>query len=89
MQSMRRTEDSRRSRGRRGIGFVTGVMLMGSANALVQNSMPLRSSHYVQTSSSSLSVSLSALKDEKKTKFRPNPVVVSAEAEALSHSDTK
>jgi geranylgeranyl pyrophosphate synthase len=31
---------------------------------------------------------MSAVQDEKKTKFRPNPVVVSAEAEALSHSDT-
>merc|ERR1712238_608585 len=39
-------------------------------------------------SKSTLSVMMSTVKDEKKTKFRPNPVVVSAEAEALSHSDT-
>jgi len=31
---------------------------------------------------------MTAVQDEKKTKFRPNPIVVSAEAEALSHSDT-
>lgn len=82
------TVDNGRSRGRRTLGFVTGVMLMGSANALVHNSMPLKSRHYVSSSSSSLSVTMSAVHDEKKTKFRPNPVVVSAEAEALSHSDT-
>ena len=82
------TADTGRSRGRRSLGFVTGVMLMGSANALVHNSMPLKSRHYVATSPSALSVTMSAIHDEKKTKFRPNPVVVSAEAEALSHSDT-
>jgi len=61
---------------------------MGTANALVHNSTPLKSRHYVSSTSSSLSVTMSAVQDEKKTKFRPNPVVVSAEAEALSHSDT-
>jgi len=63
-------------------------MLMGTADALVHNSMPLKSRHYVSSSSSSLSVTMSAIEDTKKSKFRPNPVVVSAEAEALSHSDT-
>jgi len=85
---MESTKDNARSGSRRCLGFVTGVMLMGTANALVHNSMPLRSRHYVSTTSSSLTVTMSAIKDEKKTKFRPNPVVVSAEAEALSHSDT-
>lgn len=62
---------------------------MGTANALVHNSMPLQSRSHVSTSSpSALSVSMSAVDNDKKTKFRPNPVVVSAEAEALSHSDT-
>ena len=81
------TVDKGSSRSRRCLGFVTGVMLMGSANALVHNSMPLKSRHYVSTTTS-LSVTMSGVHNEKKTKFRPNPVVVSAEAEALSHSDT-
>lgn len=81
------TNDAR-PRSRRSLGFVTGVMLVGTANALVHNSMQLKSRHYASTTSSSLSISMSAVQDEKKTKFRPNPVVVSAEAEALSHSDT-
>jgi len=85
---MESTSDIGRSRGRRSLGFVTGVLLMGTANSLVHNSMPLRSRHHVSTSFSSLSVTMSAVQDDKKTKFRPNPVVVSAEAEALSHSDT-
>ena len=83
---MANTVDNTRSRSRRTFGFVTGVMLIGTANALVHNSVPLKSRHHV--SSSALSVTMSAVQDEKKTKFRPNPVVVSAEAEALSHSDT-
>ena len=62
---------------------------MGTANALVHNSMSLRSRHYASTaSSSSISVTMSAIPDQKKTKFRPNPIVVSAESEALSHSHT-
>ena len=73
---------------RRCLGFVTGVMLMGTADALIHNSLPLKSRNYMSTTTSSLSISMSAVQDEKKTKFRPNPVVVSAEAEALSHSDT-
>jgi len=85
---MESTSDIGGSRGRRSLGFVTGVLLMGTANSLVHNSMPLRSRHHVSTSFSSLSVTMSAVQDDKKTKFRPNPVVVSAEAEALSHSDT-
>lgn len=81
-------QQNTRPTSRRCLGFVTGVMLMGTVDALVHNSLPLKSRNYVSTSSSTLSVSLSAVQDEKKTKFRPNPVVVSAEAEALSHSDT-
>jgi geranylgeranyl pyrophosphate synthase len=42
----------------------------------------------VHTKAPSLSVSMSATPVEKPKKFRPNPVVVSPEAEALSHSDT-
>ena len=77
---------------RRTIGFVTGVLLMGSADALIRNSVPLRAPFSV-VSSTELSpsrLSMSAVADDApaKTKFRPNPVVVSAEAEALSHSDT-
>mmetsp|Transcript_25228 Transcript_25228/g.69575 ORF Transcript_25228/g.69575 Transcript_25228/m.69575 type:complete len:190 (-) Transcript_25228:1385-1954(-) len=83
------TQNNSKSRARRCLGFVTGVMLMGTADALIHNSMPLKSRHYVSNaSSSSLSVTMSSVEDQKKAKFRPNPVVVSAEAEALSHSDT-
>eukprot|EP00537_Pseudo-nitzschia_pungens_P011886 CAMPEP_0172383738 /NCGR_PEP_ID=MMETSP1061-20121228/1561_1 /TAXON_ID=37318 /ORGANISM="Pseudo-nitzschia pungens, Strain cf. pungens" /LENGTH=532 /DNA_ID=CAMNT_0013112069 /DNA_START=304 /DNA_END=1902 /DNA_ORIENTATION=+ len=83
------TQNNSKSRARRCLGFVTGVMLMGTADALIHNSMPLKSRHYVSNgSSSSLSVTMSSVEDQKKPKFRPNPVVVSAEAEALSHSDT-
>jgi len=85
---MESTKQNSASRSRRSLGFVIGVMLMGTANALVHNSMPMRSRQYVATTSSSLPISMSAVQDEKKTRFRPNPVVVSAEAEALSHSDT-
>ncbi|MGK3744613.1 MAG: geranyl diphosphate synthase [Bacillariaceae sp.] len=86
----------------RSIGFVTGILLMGtvSVDALIHNSMPLKSRHYASSLSirnsspkSTLSVTMSAVEDETKNKkkaakFRPNPIVVSAEAEALSHSDT-
>lgn len=72
----------------RRLGFVTGVLLMGTADALIHNSLPLKSRSSISTSTSALSISMSSVQDEKKTKFRPNPVVVSAEAEALSHSDT-
>jgi geranylgeranyl pyrophosphate synthase len=86
---MNSTENNTRSRGRRCLGFVTGVMFMGTTNALIHNSLPLISRRYVSTtSSSSISVTMSAIQDEKKTKYRPNPVVVSAESEALSHSHT-
>jgi len=85
---MKIEKEKTRPTSRRCLGFVTGVMLMGTANALIHNSLPLRSKHYIMNSRSSLSISMSAVQDEKKTKFRPNPVVVSAEAEALSHSDT-
>jgi len=72
----------------RRLGFVTGVLLMGAADALIHNSLPLKSRNSISTSTSALSISMSSVQHEKKTKFRPNPVVVSAEAEALSHSDT-
>ncbi|KAL3922896.1 MAG: hypothetical protein SGILL_001959 [Bacillariaceae sp.] len=78
----------------RRLGFVTGVLLMGSADALIRNSVPLAMPSPLTTtpmlsSSSPTRLTMSAVADEpKKTKFRPNPVVVSAEAEALSHSDT-
>lgn len=86
---MDRTRNNSKTGARRCLGFVTGVMLMGTADALVRNSMPLKSRHYVSnTSTSSLAVTMSSVEDQKKTKFRPNPVVVSAEAEALSHSET-
>jgi len=81
------TNDAR-PRSRLSLGFVTGVMLVGTANALVHNSMQLRSRHYASTTSSSLAITMSAVENDKKTKFRTSPVVVSAEAEALSHSDT-
>jgi len=73
----------------RSIGFVAGILLLGtvSVDALVHNSMPLKSRNHA------LSVTMSAVQDEttnnkKAAKFRPNPIVVSAKAEALSHSDT-
>jgi geranylgeranyl pyrophosphate synthase len=69
-----------------------GFLFAGFAGALVRNSVPLQPRHAKQAISSSSPVvrlAMSAVADGiPKTKFRPNPVVVSAEAEALSHSDT-
>lgn len=69
--------------------LVTGMLLMGSAEAFTSNRAIGRSpSGYALSSQSRLSLSAVADDTAKKQKFRPNPVVVSAEAEALSHSPT-
>jgi geranylgeranyl pyrophosphate synthase len=70
---------------------VTGMLLMGSAEAFMCNTQNIRCpSMYALHSPSRLT--MSAVADEASTtkpqKFRPNPVVVSAKAEALSHSET-
>lgn len=71
------------------------LLLIVTTDAFIHNSMPLKSRDQASitsirssSSESTLAVMMSAVQDEKNTKFRPNPVVVSAEAEALSHSDT-
>lgn len=80
------------ARDHRRLGFATGVLLIWTADALTHNSTPLRSRSHgassIKYSSSALSVSMHAIEDHRRTKFRPNPVVVSPEAEALSHSGT-
>jgi len=95
MSSQQKDSSATKNRQRRCAGFITGVLLMGTVEAWIHNSMQLKSRHHASTisvrsssSKSTLSVMMSSVKDEKKTKFRPNPIVVSAEAEALSHSDT-
>lgn len=71
------------------------LLLTVTIDAFIHNSMPLKSRNHASNTStrsssseSTLAVMMSAVQDETNTKFRPNPVVVSAEAEALSHSDT-
>ena len=89
---------------RNGLAVTGLLMLGGMADAWTETSVPVRSRRYasgstttvVMPSSSSSTeaatttrLAMSAVADDvPKTKFRPNPVVVSAEAEALSHSDT-
>lgn len=80
----------------RRIEMIVCMLLIGAADAFIPNSVPIQSRDNTCTKSirssssesSTLSVMMAPVQDEKKTKFRPNPVVVSAEAEALSHSDT-
>jgi geranylgeranyl pyrophosphate synthase len=86
---MRRSKPASKGGHTRRIGFVTGVLLMGSADALMRNAAPLNIPRSTVTPMSPTRLTMSAVADDApKTKFRPNPVVVSAEAEALSHSDT-
>jgi geranylgeranyl pyrophosphate synthase len=65
---------------------VAVILLVGSTDAFVCNSENVRCpSIYGVDSTSRLTMATVAKKSEK---FRPNPVVVSAEAEQLSHSKT-
>lgn len=67
-------------------GVLASILFVGSTEAFVCNSDNVRCpSIYGVDSTSRLTMSAVAAKSEK---FRPNPVVVSAEAEKLSHSAT-
>jgi geranyl diphosphate synthase len=69
--------------------FVTGMLLMGSAEAFVSGRQHARCpSTFALNSPSRLTMSAVADETTKSGKYRPKPIVVSAEAEALSHSDT-
>ena len=85
---MKRQESSRRRVLARGV--VAGMLMMGSTTeALVPQSLS-GSLRLPNTMDSPTKLTMSAVADDETTvqKFRPNPVVVSAEAEALSHSET-
>jgi geranylgeranyl pyrophosphate synthase len=66
---------------------VLASSLCSSASAFMPPSMPSAIMKNAATSPLT-SLDMSATAEPKSTKFRPNPVVVSAEAEALSHSET-
>ena len=73
--------------------IVTGMMLLSTGDAFVCNTQIARCpSIHALGSPSHLAMSAvadgSKTESTKKEKFRPNPVVVSAAAEALSHSET-
>jgi geranylgeranyl pyrophosphate synthase len=69
--------------------FVTGMLLMGSAESFVYNRQHVRCpSIYALNPPSRLTMSAVADETTKPGKYRPKPIVVSAEAEALSHSKT-
>jgi geranylgeranyl pyrophosphate synthase len=73
--------------------IVTGMMLLSTADAFVCNKRMARCPS-IHALGSPSRLAMSAVADGSKTestkteKFRPNPVVVSAAAEALSHSET-
>ena len=68
---------------------VTGMILMGSADAFISTRQHVQTpSIHALNSPSSLTMSAVADDTTKAEKYRPKPVVVSAEAEALSHSKT-
>lgn len=85
---VKRKEASRRNR--IAAGVVSTMLLLNPADAFSMDRQQFRPQS-LSAMSSRTRLSMSAVADENKTatpKFRPNPVVVSAEAEALSHSDT-
>lgn len=86
---MERKVPSRRNRVTAAGVFSTAVLFIGSAEAFLGNTNRLQPAS-LQSLESPTRLTMSAVADDqtKATKFRPNPVVVSAEAEALSHSDT-
>jgi geranylgeranyl pyrophosphate synthase len=73
--------------------IVTGIMLLSTADAFVCNTR-MAQFPSIHALGSPSHLAMSAVADGGKTestkteKFRPNPVVVSAAAEALSHSET-
>ena len=86
---MHRKESARRNTLRSSI--VTGMMLLSTVDAFVHTSRDFRIPKvHVLGSPSRLAMSaVAGDKTQKKSdQYRPNPVVVSAEAEALSHSET-
>ena len=91
---MERTSASRRSSSRMVSSATAGLLgtamlIMGSTDAFSHNTQKLRPiSSYGFETPTRLTMSAVANDETKTKKFRPNPVVVSAEAEALSHSDT-
>lgn len=69
--------------------FATLMLLMGSAEAFVCNRQHARcQSIHALISPSRLTMSAVADETTKSGKYRPKPIVVSAKAEALSHSET-
>jgi len=81
---------SRRSRvASAGVVGTAAVLFLGSADAFLCNMPQVRPlSMYGLQTPTRLTMSAVADDQTKTKKFRPNPVVVSAEAEALSHSET-
>lgn len=82
----------KRGTSRRGVlasSVFTGILIMGSTEAFTSCKQPGRCpSMFAVESPSRLTMSAVADETTKAGKYRPNPVVVSAEAEALSHSET-
>ncbi|CAJ1961599.1 unnamed protein product [Cylindrotheca closterium] len=69
-------------------GMVTSMLLAGSADAFVRDTTSMRR-HSINFVESPSTLAMSAVAPEKSSeKFRTKPVVVSAEAEQLSHSET-
>jgi len=85
---MERKVSSRFSRVTAARMFSTAVLVICSADAFVCNTQIRGVALNGLESPNRLTMSAVADDETKTTKFRPNPVVVSAEAEALSHSDT-
>jgi len=76
MSSQEKDSSTDGNRQRRRVGFITGVLLIGTVDALIHNSMPLRSRHDASTiavrsspSKLTLSVMMSTVKDEKKNEI--------------------
>lgn len=86
----RKVTSSRRHRLTAAGVLSTAVLFMGSAEAFVSNTNQFQPLSLQSLESASTRLTMSAVADDKTKpkKFRPNPVVVSAEAEALSHSDS-
>ncbi|KAL3941331.1 MAG: hypothetical protein SGBAC_004305 [Bacillariaceae sp.] len=68
-------------------GIMTSMLLAGSADAFMRDTTSIRRNSINFVSSPS-TLAMSAVAPEKSEKFRTKPVVVSAEAEQLSHSET-
>jgi len=85
--------DKRRMSLRRAVvasGLMTSMLLAGSADAFIRDTTTIRrnSINFVNAPSTLAMSAVAPEKSEKAEKFRTKPVVVSAEAEQLSHSET-